>query len=309
MENITSLLEDVIKCLIQDPSFKDLSLFLCLFKSLLMTENQHASTENQERKLCDVPGTKSYSLLLLEGVASLKEDFFSWPAAQLDIIKNVIDFAITDVVALNFRKHCGKGNEEILSTNWFLQNSVSCKHGPCPIEDDGLVETLRVKSAHREDPKAHEQQKRMSDLVVSAECTACVDFSCHVIINDWRVTSCWTQDDQLNSIGEVDCSSWHPLHKWIIKLYAVACFLVLYSADHKLQEQARKLQNGLSAYVKEHATETEHTWVDGFKKGELIDFEESCFKEEFISPVGKQTKCYMSSCKMFSPMILFSCFC
>ena len=258
-----------------------------------MTENHHPSTEEQKRKLCDVPGTKSYSLLLLEGVASLKEDFISWPVAQLDIIKNVIDFAITDVVALNFRKHCAKGNEEMLSRNWFLQNSFSCEEGPYPVEGDSLVETLSVKSKH--DPNAHEQQKGMSDLVVSAECTACVDFLCHIIINDWRVTSCWIQDDQLNSIGEIDCRSWHPLHKWIIKLYAVSCFLVLYSDDHKEQEQALRLQNGLSEYVKHHATETEHIWVDGFKKGELIDFEEIWFKEEFISPVGKQAKCNVSS--------------
>ena len=291
MENITSLLEDVIKCLIQDPSFQDLSLFLCLFNSLFMTENQYLSTEEQEKKLCDVPGTKSYPLLLLEGLASLKEDFISWPAAQLDIIKNVIDFVITDVATLNFRKHSAKGNEEeTLSRNWFGENSVSCKHGTCPVEDDGLVETM-----HRDDPKASEQPKQMSDLVVSAECIACVTFLYHVIINDWRVTSCWMQDDQLNSIGEIDYRSWHPLHKWIIKLYAVACFLVLYSGERKLQEQAVRLQNGLSEYVKEHATETEHTWVDGFKKGELIDFEESCFKEEFISPVGKQTNCYKST--------------
>ena len=282
----------------QEPSFKDLSLFLCLFNSLLMTENQHISSEEQERKLCEGPGIKSYSLLLLEGVASLKEGFISWPEAQLDIIKNVIDFAITDVVTLNFRKHCAKGNEETLSRIWLGQNAVSCEHGMCPVEDDGPVETSSVKSMHRDDPKAHEQQKGMSDLVVSAKCTACFDFLCQVIINDWRVILCWIQDDQLNSIGEIDYRSWHPLHKWIIKLYAVACFLVLYSGEHKLHEQATRLQNGLSEYVKEHATENEHTWVDGFKNRELIDPQESCFKEEFISPVGKQSKCYKSSCSL-----------
>lgn len=252
-----------------------------------MTENQHPSTEEQERKLCDVPGTKSHSLVLLEGVASLKGDFINWPAAQLDLIKTVIDFTITDVVTLNFRKHCAKGNEETLSRNWLGQNSVSCEHGTCSVEGDGLVETSSVKSIHRDDLKAHGQQKQVSDLVVSAECTACFDFLCHVIINDWRVTSCWDQDDQLNSIGEIDYRAWHPLHKWIIKLYAVACFFVLYSGDRKLQEQAVRLQNGLSGYVKEYATENEHTWVNGFKKRELIDCKESCFKEEFISPVGK----------------------
>lgn len=259
-----------------------------------MTENQHLSTEEHERKLCDVPGSKSCSLLLLEGIAGLREDFIGWPAAQLDIIKNVIDFAITDVVTLNFRKYCSKGNEEeTLSRHLFGQNSISCEHGTCPVEDDGLVEPL-----HRDDPKACEQQKQMSGLVVSAECAACVTFLYQVITNDWRVTSCWVQDDQLNSIGEIDYRSWHPLHKWIIKLHALACWFVFYSGDHKLQEQALRLQNGLSEYVKKHATETEHKWVDSFKNGELIDLEESCFKEEFISPVGKQTNCYKSTCSL-----------
>jgi len=261
-----------------------------------MTEKKLPSTEEQERKLCDIPGTKSYSVLLLEGVASLKENFIIWPAAQLDIIKTVIDLAITDVVTLNFRRHCTEGNEETLSRNRLGQNSVSCEHRTCSIEDDGLVEALSVNSRHRDDPKTHEQQKQLSDLFVSSECTACVDFLCHVIINDWRETSCWTRDDQLNSIGEIDNRLWHPLHKWIIKLYAVACILVLYSDDHKLQEQAMTLQNGLLEYVKEHATENERIWVDSFKKRELIDFKESCFKEEFISPVGKQTSCCKSFC-------------
>lgn len=256
-----------------------------------MKENQYPLTEEQERKLCDMPETKSCSLLLLEGVASLKEDFIRLPAAQLDIIKKVIDFAITEVVALNFGKHCAKGNEEMLSRNWFLQNSFSCNGGLYPVESNGLVETLGVKSIHQDDPKAHEQQKGISDLVVSAECEACIDLLCHVIINDWRVTLCWTQDDPLNSIGKIDCKSWHPLHKWIIKLYALVSYFVLYSGDHKLQEQAMRLQNGLSEYVEKHATETERTWVDGFKKGELLDTKESCFEEEFISPVGKQVKC------------------
>lgn len=289
MENLTSLLEDIIKSLIQDPTFKDLSLFLCLFKSLLMTGNQHSPSDNQDGNLCDTFGGKSCSLLLLEGATSLTKDFISWPAAQLDIIKNVIDFTVIDVVDLNFRKHCTKEDGKNNSGHWWLQNSDSCQHCPYSVKGDELVErTSCLKSEHGVDTKAHEQQNGILDLVISVECAACIEFLCQVIIDDWRLTSHWTVSDSSNSsVGEVDCSSWHPLHRWFIKLYAVACLLVSYSTDNKLQKQASRLQHGLSQYVKKHATGREHMWIEGFKNGELTYFEESCFKEEFISPVGE----------------------
>ncbi|KAL9988358.1 hypothetical protein ACROYT_G002795 [Oculina patagonica] len=288
VENITSLLEDVIKSLTQDPNFKDLSLFLCLFKSLLMTGIHHLASDNQDDILCDPSGSKSCSLLLLEGVASLTKDFISWPEAQLDIIKNVVDFTVIDVVDLNFRKQCTKEDWKINSGHWWLQNSDSCKHCLYSVKEGELVErTSCVNSEHRENAEVPEQQKRMSDLVIFAECAACIDFLCQVIIDDWRQTSHWTANDSSNSsVGEVDSSSWHPLHKWFTKLYAFACLLVSNSTDNKLQEQASRLQHGLSQYVEKHATEREHMWIEGFKKGELTDFEESCLKEEFSSPVG-----------------------
>lgn len=299
MENITSLLEDIIKSLSQDPSVKDLSLFLGLFNSLLMTGNRHSPSDNPDDKLSDTSVAKSSSLLLLEGVASLAKDFISWPAAQLDIFKNIVDFAVTDIVDLNFRKHCAEEDVEISSGN--CEDYVSYKHPLCPVEEGRLTErTCYVKSEHRDDTKTREQQKRISDLVVSAECTACIDLLCQVIVNDWGVTLHWMRDDLSNgSVGEMGCCSWHPLHKWFIKLYAVACFLVSHSSDSKLKDQAMRLQKGLSQYVKKYATEKEHAWIDGFEKGELIDFEESCFEEEFSSPVGEQTKCYLSCCNRY----------
>lgn len=294
MENITSLLEDVIKSLIQDPSFKDLSLFLCLFKSLLITGNQNSPSDNQAGNLCDTSGGKSCSLLLLEGVASIIKDLISWPEAQLDIIKNVVDYTVIDVVDLNFRKRCTKEDWKINSGHWWLQNSDSCKHCLYSVKGGELVErTYCVKSENENDTKAYEQQKRVLDLVVSAECAACIDFLCQVIRGDWRLISHWTEGGSSNSsVGEVDCDSWHPLHKWFIKLYALACLLVPYTTDNKLQKQASMLQNGLSQYVKKYATEREHMWIEGFKKGEFIDLQEGCFKEEFSSPVGEQ-KCDM----------------
>ena len=250
----------------------------------------------------DTSKAKSCSLMLLESVASLTKKLINWPAAQLDIIKKVIDFAITDVVYLNFKLHCPNTDENILCGLCWLQNSDSCKHQPHPMEEDKLTDHEKAEfgeSEYRDETKEYQKHKANSDLVVSTECTACIDFLCQVIMDEWRVVLHWIQGDFSNSsVGEVDCSSWLPLHSWIIKLYAVAWVLVSHSNDCRLQKQAMKLQNGLGQYVKKHATETELKWIDGFKQGELIEFEESCFKEEFSSPLGKQAKDFkFSFCK------------
>lgn len=285
MENITSLLEDVIKGLIQDPSFKDLALFLCIFKSMFMTRDQYSTSDHQGGNLHDKSGSgKSCLLLLLEGVASLKKNLISWPEAQLDIVKSIVDFIVIDMVDLNFRKYCTEeGSRKINYGHCWLQNKYSMNG------DEFEERASCVKSEHKEDTNVPVQQKSNSDLVISKECAVSIDILCQVMIDEWRETSCWTEGNSSTcSVGEMDYSLWHPLHKWLVKLYAVACLIVSHSADNQLHEQAAGLQNGLSQYVRKHATEREQLWIESFIKGELIDSEGSSLKEEFSSTVGEQ---------------------
>ena len=295
MENITSLLEDIIKSLIQDPSLEDLSLFLCIFKYMLMTRNQYSTSDHQGGTLRDKSDSgKSCLLLLLEGVASLKKILISWPEAQLDIVKHIVDFTVIDIVYLNFRKYCTEEeSRKINCGHCWLQNSDLCtKCDMYSMKGDELEERAsRVKSEHEEDTNAPKQQRSNSDLVISTECAVSIDLLCQVMIDEWRETSCWTEGDSSTCIfGELDYSSWHPLHKWLVKLYAVACLLVSHSAYNKLHEQATGLQNGLSQYIRKHATEREEMWIESFIKRELTDYEGSSLKEEFSSTVGEQKK-------------------
>lgn len=286
----TSLLEDIIKDLIQEPSSEDLSLFLCLFNSLLVSRSFHRTSVHEDNKLNQTCQAKSCSLLLLEGVTHLRKKFVAWPAAQLDMMKNVIDFVFTEVTHLNFELDSSNTEGNILCGICWLQNHVSCKHQPFTMEEDKVNDhrkTFGQKSEHKKETEAFRNHKARLDVVVSGECTACISFLCQAMINDWSEVSHWIQGNvNNNSIGELDSSSWLPLHRWMIKLYTLAWFIESCTDDGILHKQAEKLQTGLAQYVKKHATEAELEWIDGFKWGELIGFEESCFEEEFSSPLG-----------------------
>lgn len=294
MENVTSLLEDIIKCLAQEPSVKDLSLFHCLFNSLLMIGKQTSPSDNQDTKLENRLTEKSCPLLLLQGAASLIKDYTCWSEAQIDIIKGIIDFTIDSVVELNFRKHTGSENKDILPGNCCLQNSLPHKSHLCPVDEGRVTEgTANVNSEHDDDMEVNEMETTKNyfskDLVVSADIMASIELLCRVITNDWRVTSHWIQTDTcMSSIDEVDCQSWHPLHKWIVKLYAVSYWLVChFQPKSMLMEQASRLQNGLAHYVKTYCTKTELAWIDGFSRGELIDLGENYSEEKFSPLTGE----------------------
>ena len=280
VENLIFLLEDIVKCLTQDPSITDLSLFYCLFNSLLVTGKHNLPSDKQDVNLDNTSTAKSCSLLLLKGVACLTKDYASWPEMQVDIIKSVIDFTISDIVDLNFQKHRKK---DIL--NWWLENSIPHNGHESLMESTTFVESELVNKT-----KVNARETSTFDLVVSAEVTAGINLLYQVILNDWRATSHWVKSEECNSnVGELDSSSWHPLHRWIIKLHAITGWLISHSHNSRVVEQASRLQTGLAHYVKTYSTETELIWIDGFKRGELIDLGESKMEEEFNPPTGECT--------------------
>ena len=232
---------------------------------------------------------QSSLLVLLQGATSLTNEYINWPDAQIDIIKGVIDFAIKSVVDLNFRKPNNDKNKDNLPESRLSQNSVSDIRHLHTLGENGLTErTTHVKSEHDDHAKVKTQET--SDLfpVVSAEVTVCIDFLYQVLINDWRVTlHCIHSEECSSDNGEIDWSSWSPLHKWIIKLYAVACWLVSHSQDSKLLDKASKLQHGLAWYTKTYSTNTECSWIDSFKKGVLLDVVKCCVEEEFSPPTSE----------------------
>ena len=291
MENVTSVLEDIIKCLSQQPNFNDLSLFHTVFSSLLVTGNQISPPpDNKDMKLDSASSPKCCSLLLLQGVTDLAKDFLSWPEAQMDIIKSIIDFTLSAIVDLNFKTQ-SLNKKVILPENHSLENSITNEGHPCGDDEVSATErTSKVKSEQDDDTMVNAKETSTSNLhpTVSAQVTAGVDLLCRVIMNDWRVALHWIQSEECGSVaGEIDCSSWHPLHKWIIKLYAMSCWLVSHSLDNTLLDQVTRLQNGLAEYVKTYSTKTELTWIDGSRRGELIDLTELYVEEEFSPPTGK----------------------
>ena len=289
------VLEAIIKCLSQQPSFNDLSLFHTLFSSLLEAGNQIPPPPNNKDTTLDsalysASLPRCCSLLLLQGVIDLAKDFLSWPEAQMDIIKSVIDFTLSAVVDLNFKTQ-SLNKKVILPENHSLENSITNEGHPCGDDEVSAMERAStVKSEQDDDTMVNGKETSTSNLhpTISAEVTAGVDLLCQVIMNDWRVALHWIQSEVCGSVAcHIDCSSWHPLHKWIIKLYAMSCWLVSHSLDNALLDQVTRLQNGLAEYVKTYSTKTELTWIDGFRRGERIELTGSYGKEEFSPPTGK----------------------
>ena len=285
VENVTSVLEDIIKCLAQQPSFNDLSLFHTLFSPLLVTGKQNSLSDNQDMNLDSVSPPKCCSLLLLQGVADLAKDFSCWPEAQMDVIKSVIDFTLVDIIDLNFKTQ--SLNKRVI----LPENSIPNEGHLFANDEVSAVErTSNVKSEQDDNTTVNAKETATSNLhpTVSAEVTAGVDLLCQVIMNDWRMALHWFQSEICGAVaGEIDYSSWHPLHKWIVKLYAMSCWLVSHCLDNTLLDQVTRLQNGLAEYVKTYSIKTELIWIDGFRRGELIESKELYVNEEFSPPTGK----------------------
>lgn len=262
--NVTALLKDIINCLIQVPRHKDLSLFLCLFNSLLIPGEESSFPDKEKMEIGDIPMMQSWSLLLLQGVASLTKDYACWPEAQMDIIKGVIDLMFTALIDLNLR--------ELNNQRW-SQDNVSFTPVCMELEHDS-----------HEKINTHD----INNCDVSYEATACIDTLCQVIVKDWRETFHWISCEKTNgSNDELDWSSWNTLHKWLIKLYAGVCWLASHSHDSKIVDAASTLQPGLTHYLVKYSTNKELLWIDGFKKGELMALSKCHIEEEFNPPTGE----------------------
>ena len=264
LTNITALLKDIIKCLIQEPRYKDLSLFLCLFNSLLIPGEESLFLDKEKIEIGDTPRIQSWSLLLLQGVASLTKDYACWPEAQMDIIKGVIDLMFTALIDLNLR--------ELDNQRW-SQDNVS-------------ITPVCMELEHDNHEKINTHDKNNCDVFFEA--TACIDILCQVIVSDWRETFHWISSEKIHaSNGELDWSSWNTLHKWLIKLYAVVCWLASHSHNSRIVEAALTLRPGLTQYIMKYCTNKELLWIDGFKKGELMALSKCHIEEEFNPPTGE----------------------
>ena len=264
LTNVTAVLKDVIKCLIQEPRYKDLSLFLCLFNSLLIPGEESLFPDKEKMEIGDTPRIQSWSLLLLQGVASLTKDYACWPEAQMDIIKGVIDLMFTALINLNLR--------ELNNERW-SQDNVSITPVCMELDHD-----------NHEKINTHD----INNCDIFYEGTACIDILCQVIVKDWRETFQWISSKKTSgSSGELDWSLWNTLHKWLIKLYAVVCWLASDSHDSRIVDAASTLQRGLTQYIMKYCTNKELLWIDGFKKGELMVLSKCHIEEEFNPPTGE----------------------
>ena len=256
-----SLFDDLVKSLVQDPSLKNVSVFLYLFDSLLMSGTQSFQSEIIEVLPGLTLSNNSVSLLLIDGVGRLKNEIQD-PAVKLGIIKNVMEFAFCTIVDLNFH---------VLSLDWMQQDTFSCEN-----------QFGRRRTAHVPDNDVH-------IVVVSRDFTACLELLCQLIADDWKETSCWIQrfcDSGSDlCVGQLDCVCWHPLHEWIVKLYGVLCLLITCSFDSKLMLQITKLHTGCKPYIEKYSTKSEQNWIDAFQRRELIT--QKSFEDEFSCPFGR----------------------
>lgn len=209
--------------------------------------------------------------LLLQGVKRLNKDYSCWPEGQERVLKSVIDLIFEIIVDFN-------------KTNVLLKNSLteSAIH-----EERATDRATNFESQHCDCETLNGHKATQSDII-----SACMDLLYQLIVNDWSETMHWRQtelyNDRVTIIDQMDCSLWHPLHKWIIKLYSVSLWLISHPLDSTSWEQASKLQTGFQQYVETYSTKVELVWIEGFATGEIKDLKNCSIKEEFIPPSGEE---------------------
>ncbi|XP_068734665.1 uncharacterized protein [Montipora capricornis] len=263
LENITSPLEEIINCVSQRPSFKDLLLFNKLICSLLLRGKEHSASDIQDTNL-DYAPLSCGIMLLIRGVRNLAKDYSCWPEGQEDILKSVIDFTFETLIVLSKMDFLLKTNENNLSSFY--------------------AETTTNPSSNMKSHHCDHIEMAHSD-VISARVVSSMDLLYQLIVNDWKATMHWTRTEVCNvAVDLVDCSSWHSLHKWIVKVYSVSCWLVSHPLDSTSLEQATELQTGFQQYLKIYSVKADLVWMGELGTGDMIDLKECCIKEEFIPP-------------------------
>ena len=229
--------------------------------------NSQASNVNCQTALFPQPCW----MLLFRGLKRLNKDYFCWPEGQERVLKSVIDLIFDIIVDFN-------------KTNILLKDSLM---GNAIQEEKASDRTRNFESQHCDDHETLNEHKATQSDIVSA----CMDLLYQLIVNDWSETMHWRQTELCSDkvtiiIDQMDCSLWHPLHKWIIKLYSVSLWLISHALDSALLEQASKLQTGFQQYVKTYSTKAELVWIERFATGEMNDLKNCHIKEEFIPPSG-----------------------
>ena len=232
----------------------------------MMGKENSTSDDHQEIKLDSISASKSWWLLLLCGMANLAKDYLCWPEAQMEvIIKTVTDFTFESFIDLSFKKQNSVNKKGILPNNCLVENSYPCEQQQA--HNDKELKTERTSGRIM---RVIAEEIANSGFSISAEVTAGFDLLCQLTMNDWREPLHWIHTKVSEIVGEIDCNTWHPLHKWIIKLYAMSSWLVSHSLDTTVLEQATKLQKGLAKYVKTFSTKAEFVWIHGLRGGELL---------------------------------------
>ncbi|KAK2553229.1 Gem-associated protein 4 [Acropora cervicornis] len=264
-------LEKIIHCLAQKPNFNDILLFTDLFCSFVLMGkpnpllNSQASNVNCQTALFP----QQCWMLLFKGLKRLNKDYSCWPEGQERVLKSVIDLIFDIIVDFN-------------KTNILLKDSLM---GNAIQEEKASDRTRNFESQHCDDHETLNEHKATQSDIVSA----CMDLLYQLIVNDWSETMHWRQTELCNDrvtiiIDQMDCSLWHPLHKWIIKLYSVSLWLMSHALDSALLEQASKLQTGFQQYVETYSTKAELVWIEGFAAGAMNNLKNCHIKEEFIPP-------------------------
>ena len=229
--------------------------------------NSRASNVNCQTALLP----QSCWMLLFRGLKRLNKDYSCWPEGQERVLKSVIDLIFDIIVDFN--------KTTILLKDSLMGNAIQ--------EEKASDRTRNFESQHCDDHETLNEHKATQSDIVSA----CMDLLYQLIVNDWSETMHWRQTELCSDkvtiiIDQMDCSLWHPLHKWIIKLYSVSLWLISHALDSALLEQASKLQTGFQQYVETYSTKAELAWIEGFATGQINDLKNCHIKEEFIPPSG-----------------------
>lgn len=214
-------------------SFQDSHFFTLLFDCLLpsFTSKQDCPTLVH---------------IVLDGLMSLC-DYITDKNQQLHVIKRIIDFIFE-----GFQGHMKEyPNMRSVSQNEMERNK--CVVGGKECKSDGTADII-IEDKHG----SISEDSQLSSWCSNSQTLYCIEILMKLFTEQWKDMCNWVADNE-DGIGQMDGTLWHPLHQWIVKLYAILGYIN--NGNSSQDSRICLFYSGLTAYIDTNATTNESNWI------------------------------------------------
>jgi hypothetical protein len=233
------------------PCTKDSAFFTLLFDSLVALESKS-----------DSHGCTSSVQVLLNGLSFLCEHILD-KNLQVALLKTSTEFVFHRCFVQRLTQHptvCqnikeSKKHQDITEDKTCMLDPVCQSVDTCSITKD-------INKPSVDNGLTNEDSQVMYSLEILRK----------LFTEHWKETCHWSIKSE-NNVGQMDCVLWHPMHQWILKLYAALGFIVKSTKASTLQNtKLCSFYFGLSGYVETFAAASEQQWILNLQKGLISDW-------------------------------------